>query len=122
MLGVLIVKSSKGKDKLEEIVKVCNSRNILTKLFGVRFDTIAGNTGCHVGSVTLLQKTVGDCLLWITCHRNSIEAHIKKVAKYCLEETTSPHYSLFKRLHDNWLELVEDTNHSGIDYKSLELY
>ena len=44
------------------------------------------------------------------------------MAKYCLGETTSPHYPLFKGLHDNWLELVEDTNHSGIDYKLLELY
>ena len=122
VLGVLIVKSPKGKDQLEEIVKVCNSWNISTKLFGVRFDTTADNTGCHVGSVTLFQKTVGECILWIACCRHSIEVHIKKVAKLCLGETTSPHYPLFKRLHDNWLELVEDTNHSGIDYKSLELY
>merc|ERR1711895_417861 len=43
-------------DQLEEIVKVCNSWNISTKLFGVRFDTTADNTGCHVGSVTLFQK------------------------------------------------------------------
>ena len=50
------MKSSKGKDKLEEIVKVSNSRNILTKLFCVRFDTTADNIGCHVSSVTLLQK------------------------------------------------------------------
>ena len=122
VLGVLIIKSPKGKDQLEEIVKVCNSWNISTKLFGVRFDTTADNTGCHVGSVTLFQKTVGECILWIACHRHSIEVHIKKVAKLCLGETTSPHYPLFKGLHDNWLELVEDNNHSGIDYKSLELY
>ena len=57
VLGVPIVKSSKGKDKLEEIVKVSNSRNILTKLFCVRFDTTADNIGCHVTSVTLLQNS-----------------------------------------------------------------
>ena len=88
----------------------------------MRFDTTADKTWCRVGSVTLLQKTVGDCLIWIACRRHSIEVHIKKVAKLYLGATTSPHYPLFKRLHDNWLNLVEDTNHSGIDYQSLELY
>ena len=68
VLGVLIVKSPKGKDQLEEIVKVCNSWNISTKLFDVRFDTTADNTGCHVGSITLFQKNSWrmyslDCLL-----------------------------------------------------------
>ena len=122
VLGVPVVQSSKGKDQLVEVIRVLNEWTIFPKLFGLRFDTTSDNTGRHIGSVTLIEKAKGHSLMWVACRHHSIEVHVKKVAKHCLGETTSPHYHLFKQLHDNWLEAVVDSDHSGIDYSSLELY
>ena len=122
VLGVPVVQSSKGKDQLVEVIRVLNEWTIFPKLFGLRFDTTSDNTGRHIGSVTLIEKAKGHSLMWVACRHHSIEVHVKKVAKHCLGETTSPHYHLFKQLHDNWLEVVVDSDHSGIDYSSLELY
>ena len=74
VLGVPVIISSKGRDQVEEVLRVCTDWDVINHIFGVGFDTTSDNTGRHAGSaVTLLEKSRDHALLWIACRRHSHE-------------------------------------------------
>ena len=69
-----------------------------------------------------LQDKLERDLIWRACRRHSLARHTVKAAVVVLGETTSPHWAMFKKVHDNWGSLAKDDTHSGIDYDQLSYY
>ena len=116
VLGVPITASNSGKDQRDVVLKVIEEWDIGEYIFGLAFDTTSDNTGKNKGSVVLLEKSLGSAVLWLPCPHHFYELHPKKVARLCFGDTSSPEESLFKRLKENWNDILEEKiNYDNLD-------
>ena len=122
VLGVPIVKSSSGEDQFKVVLELIEEWNLMDRLAGLSFDTTGENTGLRKGVVARVERHLGRALLWRACRRHSLEVHPKKAAQIVFGDTTSPHWNVFKTVHDNFESFAKDDDHSGIDYDDLEYY
>ena len=107
VLAVPITASNSGKDQKEVVVKELMEWEVMPFLFGLGFDTTSDNTGSKRGAVVLIEKEVGEALIWLACPHHFYELHVKKVARVYLGDTSSPEECVYKRLKDNWNKVAE---------------
>ena len=55
---------------------------------------------------------------WLACPHHYYEIHVKKVFRVCFGDTTSPDETVYKRLKENWNDVIE----KKIDYEDLDLF
>ena len=87
-------------------------------ILGLGFDTKSDNTGWRKGAVVLIEKSLGEPVLWVACPHHYYEIHVKKVARLYFGETSNPEENTYKKLKDNWNKVLDKT----IDYGKLELF
>ena len=116
-LGVPITAYNSGREQKVVVVKELQKWEILPFMFGLGFDTTSDNTGIKKGAVVLIEKEVGEALVWLACPHHFYELHVKKVARRVFGDTSCPEESIYKRLKDDWNRIVEN-----IDMEDLELF
>ena len=66
----------------------------------------------------LIEKELKRAVWWVACPHHFYELHVKKVAKFYFGETSSPEETTYKKLKDEWNNIIE----KEIDYDNLELF
>ena len=122
LLGVPVVLSSKGIDQFSRVATDLEEWEATNKVCGASTDTAADITGWKKGAIGRLARFLKRDILTRACRRHSAERHIMKAAKLVFGNTKSPHWAIFKEIHDIWPTFCVDDDHSGIDYDDLEFY
>ena len=115
VLAVPITPSNSGKNQKEVIMNTLNDWDLSSQVFGLGFDTTSDNTGKYNGSAVLIEKSLGEAVLWVACPHHFYELHVKKAARMFYGETNSPEENIYKTLKSSW-------NDIEIDYDDLDLF
>ena len=122
LLGVPVVLSSKGEDQFSRVATELEEWEATAKVCGASTDTAADITGWRKGAIGRLARFLKRDILTRACRRHSAERHVMKAAKVVFGNTKSPHWDIFKEMHDTWSSFCEDDDHSGVDYEDLATY
>ena len=111
VLGAPALDGQTGDEIFAGVLSLLEEFGVTNSVIGMSFDTTASNTGAHQGSCARLESQLQKALLWVACRRHVLELHIKHVAKVLAENVsgrkqTGPVNTLFKRMQDNWPELM----------------
>ena len=111
VLGAPALDGQTGDEIFAGVLSLLEEFGVTNSVIGMSFDTTASNTGAHQGSCARLESQLQTALLWLACRRHVMELHIKHVAKVLAENVsgrkeTGPVNTLFKRIQDNWPELM----------------
>ena len=122
LLSVATIPSSQGVDQCNQLITDLQDWGASDQICGTSNDTAADITGPKKGAVGRLARFLKRDLLIRACRRHSAERHVMQAAKVVLGKTKSPHWKIFKRMHNKWASFVVDDSHSGINYSKLRLY
>ena len=111
VLGAVALDGQTGNEIFVGVIQLLEDFGLTDRIIGMSFDTTASNTGVRQGACARLENDLTRALLWLACRRHVMELHIKHVAKVIGEKISGrkhqgPEHLLFKRLKDEWPNLL----------------
>ena len=115
LLGVPKLASGTGKAESESVIEHLVEWKSVDHVVGMCYDTTAINTGRLSGACTLLEKSIGRGLLWLSCRHHMMEVLLSDMFNVCFGKSAAPEIIIFKHFRDTWCEL----NHDIIEHSVL---
>ena len=103
-----VIPNGTGAAQATALDEVIRTWGVGEAVVGQVFDTTASNTGCVRGAATRLETLLKKPIMWLACRHHVGELHVKWTYLACRgdEYIKSPENKLYKRLHDEWEQLL----------------
>ena len=103
LLGIVECQSGKGYDQALACFNVIKKFGIESFIIGICADTIACNTGCNKGCISILGELLNRPLLRLLCRKHSQERHILHAINAITKtESKGPSKSIYTRFKAAW--------------------
>ena len=106
LLGAPVLESGTGKSTSGAVLSTLNSWKCTAGVIGMCFDTTSSNTGWRAGAATLLEKSIGRNLLWLSCRHHICEILLSDIFFVCFGPSSGPEIAMFKKFRQQWTTLA----------------
>lgn len=113
-IGAPKVQPSTGENIAAAVQNKLNEWNIANRITAISFDTTSSNTGILNGACTLLQKNLGQKLLYLACRHHVYEIILRAVFELKFGKSAAPEVQIFERFAKAWKNTDQTSFESGL--------